>query len=99
MSKPVSTRYEISHESLFGQKLADGLHKHTLSDGTVVEAHVTNGQIAGYIAHDSSGAKIPVHRLKLTDAAEASGANSVTECMFCICWGNTCKCWVEPCVQ
>jgi hypothetical protein len=100
MSKnPTDTRYEISHESLFKPNLADGLHKHTLGDGTIVEAHVKDGKIAGYTAHDSSGTRISVRRLRLTDAIQVSGEDQATECLLCLCWGNTCKCWKEPCVQ
>ena len=81
MSNLINARYEISHESLFNPNLADGLHKHTLSDGTVVEAHVQGRKIVGYTAQDSSGARVSVRRLKLTDATEVSKADTATECM------------------
>jgi hypothetical protein len=98
VSKRISTRYEISRESLFKKDLTDGVHKHTLSDGTVIEAHVQGGRINAYTAQDSSGAEVPVRRLKLMDEKTA-GASPATECMYCICHENTCRCWVEPCIQ
>ena len=96
---PKTIRYEINKEPLFKTNLSNGPHKHTLSDGTTVEAHVEGGHIAGYTAYDTSGKPLPVRRMRLTDAIEASGAAPAAECMYCICNETSCRCWVEPCIQ
>ncbi len=99
MSKgPTEIRYKINEESLFGPTLSDGPHTHTSNDGITVKAHVEGGRIVGYTAHDSSGKPIPVRRMHLTDATEASDVPADVECMYCICGEFTCDCWVEPCL-
>jgi hypothetical protein len=94
---PRSTRYEIMKEALFDTNLSDGTHTRTLDDGIRVEAYVEAGQIKGYTAFAPSGKPLPVRRLRLTRATEAT--HSEAECMYCICGETTCRCWKEPCLQ
>lgn len=94
---PKTIEYEIQKEPLFDTSLSNGLHTQTF-DGMKVEAHVEDGSIVGYTAYDSSGKPLPVHRMRLTDAPEASVVLESASCMYCICHEHTCNCWVEPCV-
>jgi hypothetical protein len=99
---PSEIRYEINKEPLFDASSLNSSLTHTLSDGISVEAHVEGGRIVGYTAYDASGKPLPVRRMQLTDAAEASGDLSTrmggAQCWYCICNGS-CQCWPEPCPQ